>query len=593
MTDTYSDPYKENVGLDESPTRHKETAASLLSPVQKNMWDSNDPMRNPPPLPLSPKMLRSAKSSPSKPHNGSPGRFQLSNVDTSEIEYQVKKLTESQASMKYLLQSIDTSVKTTQLDLESLNERSSNNNTRLKDLLQTVASSAHVETDVTQEKIHEIFSKSFGPVSEKLGKIETMKSEILSKLVEIEDRPSPTEENILSKLIEVKEQIFHAMQNQPSIDDVNRIHESIKGIASGDKSSDITKNQQEIQTLLASIQVSLTKLMNQDIKEILVSHQEQLESRVRSIHETVQASTVQQDQTDISGERLTQLMDTMKQFQDTMNDKLETISKDLVQNEILEHMKTELQTSLNAFRSTVERQLEGVSGNQYTAQAGDLLNEKTVSLGEKLIHLEHLTKNECNTLASSITELKEKSSSIIDESTRIILEKKDLELELKDSRIRELTAKLEELQSKESLQESIGELHSTRGKLESKLERLNEIYDARYNDLKQMTNEYERVSEKFMSLNIEKLQSIMNTTTFANFSNEDTVLSKSAQNGNRVLSTNSYLMNVNACTTPNTKKSYNLNPISSDDQSDVEDDKENQEHSIHESHVLESVTSEQ
>jgi hypothetical protein len=535
------------------------------------MWDSNDPMRNPPPLPLSPQMLRSTKNSPTKASNGSPiGKFHLSPVDTGEIEFQLQKLVESQGSIKGLLQSIDKSVKHTQIDLESLNDRSSNNNSRLKDLLESVASSSDSENQIMQEKIHEIFTKSLEPVTDKLSGIENIKSEIISKLLELHNNLSDKPDKMIQELSAVKDQLSAVASNLSSREDIEQLKEAMQNLNHDEFKGVITGNQEEVKAtlkgLLRAVQDLETGKIIESMKESHKSHKS-LHSKVESI----QGALENTESTHALQEFLTQKLNDLSQCilavqQENSSKDIEDLLNKLDRNTDVETIKKFMSHELSNLIPDLSSHIETVLG-QFLLSNTTLIGEKTFSIEVALQKMNALVESKQDEVLQSIGDVSSNAVSSIAESLKISLEKKDLELSLKDKEITDLKEQISEMQAKSSIQESVLELSLQHTKLTTRLECLKETYSNRYNDLKQLNKEYEEISEKLLKVSTDKLQSIMNASKFSNLPGEEQYRPMKPV-GTRVLSTNSYLMNTNTLLKPRSQKSYQLQSVEANDSSD-------------------------
>jgi chromosome segregation ATPase len=534
------------------------------------MWDSNDPMRNPPPLPLSPQMLRSTKNSPTKASNGSPiGKFHLSPVDAGEIEFQLQKLVESQGSIKGLLQSIDTSVKHTQIDLESLNDRSSNNNSRLKDLLESVASSSDSENQIMQEKIHEIFTKSLEPVTNKLSGIDNIRSEIISKLLELHNNPSEEPDKVIQELSAVKDQLSALASNQSSREDIKQLKEAIKDMNHDELRGVITANQEEVKAtlkgLLRAVEDFDTRKIIESMKESHESH-ESLHSKVESIQEALENTRSTQVLQEFLTQKLNDLSQCMEVQQESSNKNIENLLNKLDRNTDVEPIKKFMSHELSNLIPDLSSHIETVLG-QFLLSNKTLVEEKTSGIEVALQKMKTLVESKQDELLQSIGDVNSNIVSSIGENLKITLEKKDLELSLKDKEIADLKEQISEMQAKLSIQESILELSQQHTKLTTRLECLKETYSNRYNDLKQLNKEYEEISEKLLKVSTDKLQSIMNASKFSNLSGEEQYIPMKPV-GTRVLSTNSYLMNTNTLLKSRSQKSYQLQYVEANDNSD-------------------------
>lgn len=577
--DLNNSPMKEN--LDPStPPRSPLKAGRSGSPIQyKSMWDSGDPSRNPPPLPVSPQMVR---ISPSKNKNLSPnsvGKLQFASIDNSEVEHQLKRIIDSQASLRNIIIGVDTSVKQTQLDLENLVERSSNNNSHLKDLVQNVKSSVSTpdQNILSKEVIQEVMSEALVPLKHNTDSTDALKKDIIKKIDLLDSKVNGEETPASKSLKELKDHIqslsslVHHIKSQNSdytsliktlgeklsnnennftesikalteeskreiLNSISTIGDSIQGFAPKDffdqslkKSNEILKflegqNSTKSETLEAQFHglQSSHKALTKDLKETLNNSQDKHTNHISELITLINSSEEESSRSKLSEESITDKI---------LNSNAE-LSKELQQEFV---------------------KLHDLASNNHEI----ILESLKDDISKKLLALESKTE----TLEKGINDSEESKKHINKE-----IENRDLQIQLKDKEIAELKAQLDERTKKEEINESVIELSQTKAKLESKYDQLVQSYRERYSEFKELSGDYDALQLKLSNLSLEKMKNVLGAATLMKMSNENINSSDKVESpkknvlGSRVLSTNSYLNTNQLQLTP--KKKYEFETTS-------------------------------
>jgi len=578
MSDKESNPSlsKENVDP-HTPPRSPLKVSKTGSPSHKSMWDSGDPNRNPPPLPVSPQMIR---IQPNKNKNLSPnsvGKLQFATLDNSEIEHQLKRIIDAQSNLRNIVIGVDTSVKQTQLDLESLVERSSNNNSHLKDLVSNVKSSVKKESpSVTPEHIHETITKAITPIQEHNDASEQLKRAIVDRLDSLNSKvsdPRNANDEVLKDL-------------KSSVEDLSEKLKGIKFLHT------------EHTSLLKGLEENVSAQLNEN-KKLDVSIKESKESVIESvskIEDTIQTLGFKKFVEDHDSKHdavLKQLEssrsitpDSFKKHIAEVKSSHESLSKNLIDNftsshekhsnhinEIIELMKANQEDSpkLHRFEENLNESLK-----KSHAELSDSLQKLLNKLLTQSVENSKLTESLNTTLNSELRSLLSNIETKTEELTKRLenpskdtqmqkeIENKDLTIQLKDNRIAELESELKELLKAKKLEEDIYKLSETKAKLETSCEHLNQTYTHRYSELKELSNDYDSLQQKLSNISLDKMKNILGSATVMKIANETNSLSEKVESprksvlANRVLSTNSYLNTNHIQLTPNSKKKYDL-----------------------------------
>jgi chromosome segregation ATPase len=477
------------------------------SPSQANkMWDSNDPLRNPPPLPVSPQMLKIKNTNISR--SGSPGKLSFVQSDNIEIDYQLKKVLESQTSLKKIIQGIDNSVKHTQLDLDSLVSRSSNNNSHLKDLLQNVM--AANGSTLTEDKIRTLLNDLEKSVSDNLVSLEKATNTLADSISVMKDEK-------LQGSVELKN---------------DEIHQKLSNLARSieDKSQfdTLSQNIEEQKRVSTAVQEALNESLNL-IKSVSAEVDEKFNSLGIDSH------------FDQSNKNQRELLMELAKLTNNRNNilKLEEIEKAIKSND------EKLLQSQDVQKSVISEKLHETSNNIIASFS------KTIN--------DSFSTNESN-----LSRLQSEISASVEAKYQTEINSKNLELQIKDKKIEELERQLAEQAAKQEISESLVELVTKNAKLETRYESLNEAYARRYKEFQQLYSDHNELITIVSNTNMDKLTTIIGTATISNYAPSTTTSPRKQAVSNRVMSTNSYLNHTNLGT-PKGVKTYDLDPVESDD----------------------------
>lgn len=485
--------YKENV--------------DLLTPTKQNKQQNSgwDPTKHPPPLPLSPQMLRINQSKPS-PNNSIPGKLQLTSgaapIDISELEFQLTKVIDSQASLKNLVMNVSSSVKQTQLELESLVSRSTNNNSHLKDLI------SHVNESFNKKSKEDEF---FNDINKNLNILINHKDEVLDKFKDL------GKNNEISSFLEKQDTLL--------LENFEKLNKEIKS------------NSESIDSNIAEKITSSNELILDYIKKIdlLIKFNELQTTTNTRIEDKLKSLTGIDFQ--LIDKHLSGLTD----------------KNELINNEISK-FKDEHLLKINELNALVSNLNFNEDFNKILNSNNQL--QQINGISEKLNQI--ITKQDTNT-----TDIKHLIETNATNNTELAA--KDEIIKAQELKITELTNKineLSELKAKQDISESITQLEITKAKIEARIESLDEIYAIKYNQFKELFENYDNINRKINELNFEKYKSIYGATKIAsvnpnkafdnnknNDHNGDDNVSRSlplpkntnSEKKSRVLSTNSYL----------------------------------------------------
>lgn len=577
--DLINSPMKEN--LDPStPPRSPLKANRSGSPSQhKSMWDSGDPNRNPPPLPVSPQMIR---ISPNKNKNLSPssvGKLQFAPIDNLDIEHQLKRIIDSQSTLRSIIVSVDTSVKQTQLDLENLVERSSNNNSHLKDLVQNVKSSLNPdEKSVSKdESLLEAISKALAPLREHTERSVATEDQIIQKLDSLE---SNVKNSILSG--SDSEVVWQGFKS------------SLAEIAL--KIDNFKSSSSERANELSSLKETLSKTNEDSAANVNASIEESKASVIETlvkVENTIKGYDLKMHFDDISNrqaEILKQLEGSKLQTTEGLDAQFVSLksSHEMLKKELIETFKgsqdeqskhvTDIVSLVKSLQSnselpkTLEESLSNVTESY--SNIPKIINQEFSKFQETITENHRISETISQKFESDLMEklkafeskadqLKEEltGSNKNKELTDKEIENRDLLIQLKDKEITELKSQLEDAKKKSELKESIIELTQTKTQLESKYELLNQAYSQRYKEFEELSTDYDALQLKLSNLSLDRLRSILGSATIMKISNDNTVHEKNESPrknvlGSRIMSTNSYLNTDQTQLTPKSKKKY-------------------------------------
>lgn len=500
--------------------------------------------KNIPPLPISPQML---KSTISKPINSTSPRQvgKLSfpaYLEVGDVEIQLKKIIDSQASLKSTISLINNAVKQTQMDLGSLIHRSTNNNSRLKDLLENVTTAANNTTGLSEEIVQNIITRALENF-----KI-TQYNDI--KLTQIE-------ESINSKLSSISDE--HNANNEQVISSLSKNLDSHKAYASKNFIEEGFSNVNALSQSLHQAVQSLESELKLEVRRIT----EKLEDpKQDGLHEHI----LKKLETSTTGN-----LDIADKV-DNLTGKLEGISeKSIGSNDnltkVIADLKDKVKNHIESVKTFIER-------DQISQKVGDISEkldhqENTITIEidklsklliESLSIIKELESNK-DSLTDSLqkfqTQLDEQGSFLRDNLIDSALTNKDLELQVKDKEIAELKKRLEDQTKISHTSESIEELLKKRTALEIKMDSLEKSYLKRYEDFRLLASEHQLLNDKINQTNIEKLKSIYASATLFN-KNFEKQQDSYKNSGTRVLSTNSYLNRERLPGSIKTKKTYVL-----------------------------------
>ncbi|CDR41116.1 CYFA0S06e01992g1_1 [Cyberlindnera fabianii] len=545
-----------------TPTRQKNTG--LNSPAQtKNLWDSGDPMRNPPPLPLSPQMLKTASGKNKHASPSSPiGKLQFTAVDTTEIEYQLHRIIDSQSALKSLLQGIDTSVKHTQLDLDNLNQRSANNNSHLKNLLENVPTGSTTSSaDDVQHSIQQLQEA----LNKKMEDFDSIKEEITAALSALSTDNTKRDDTAMLKELGGLKELLSSMpmdQHKDLLDQISRgmkdqydNHSTLKDA--------VSKGHAEVHTSLQDVLKAVEGLSLHDHIKSLRDGQHAVEKSLKDQHALLsdKSSTVALD-------NIVTSLDSLKQELVSARDSVQQKSNN-------DSAAAELITKVEALEETIGRTM-----TEHRAKLKDDVAAKLVEIealhkdtSEKSSGLEKMTREstenmseKLDSVCASLATLSASMETRADEKVTLEVEKMSVQLSLKDKEIAELKAQLEQEKQKSSISSDILELTERKAKLEAKLEGLEDVYKSRYADIKLLAKEHEELTTKLLDFNSDRLKSIAGAAAFTQVTLDESKIEssrykKTGATGNRVLSTNSYLTNRRSTLSPKAPKTYDLSPI--------------------------------
>ncbi|KAH3666431.1 hypothetical protein WICMUC_005699 [Wickerhamomyces mucosus] len=520
------------------------------------LWDSNDPMRNPPPLPLSPQMLR-INNSNSKSGSPTPiGKLQFANSDSSDVEAQLKKILDTQMSLKSFYSSINSSVKQTQLDLENLVDRSSNNNSHLKDLLQSVSTATTTRvttikdhTAVTKEEISEIISSGLVPILKKY--------EELDRIQEFQQKLENFEASLVSKEASLKEGIEDLLSK-------------VSKMPSGKELREIFSEQNKTHSQVTAAFADLKLLSEISTKDWGSKIEASIIKQINVIQEDIQKNNSRlESNTKSNFLSLKVQMEQLVKVHDSLN---ASQAPSLNLPNIVEDIKEQEKVLVEGIRRLEQIILE--SRKSYDASINNFqsVSKKISQIQEKISSTNDETKIEG--LVKSLHSAVENNYLQIQESieTKFIsdeLEKRDLLLQLKDNEIEGLKEKLRLRSEQEELSKDIIDLNKQKYKLELQLESLNEAYFKRLSEFKGLAEEHQNLNKQILESSTEKLKAIYGSTLVLN--NPTTSLDpKKSSSSNRVFSTNSYLGNPKGNSSNKVRKKYQFSEDISEDNSDKE-----------------------
>lgn len=524
-------------GISDKENMKEPSVATPQGSPNGKMWDSNDPMRNPPPLPVSPQMLKIKNTNVSR--STSPGKLAFTQVDNGEVEYQLKRLVESQSSLKKTILNIENSVKTTQIDLENLVSRSTNNNSHLKDLLQNVSGSN--VNSLTEDKIEKVFQDSISPILKDLSNLNESHKELTnksngSKHIEkiIESKSHELNANISKLLSSNQLDSIHEKldSNKDSFENIkDSSNKSLELINSFDKKfNDLNISLDKSNEFENDIQSKLSKIEN--VIELIDSRVNESLNKEDNNREYDNKEIINDDYLKESSKNIIESIS--QNFHDKINDNNNKVAS--------------FQQNLNEQFIKHDSRIESILNN---------INEKFDNTDNKIELISNLINEKFINNENKIDSLKIELISITETEQ---IKSKNLELELKDKEIEELKRKLEEQSSKQEINESINELITKKVQLETRFELLNEAYDKRYKEFQQLYNDHNELITQMSNINIDKLATIVGSATLSKYSSNDINSSPKKQNSKRVLSTNSYLTNVNIGT-PKTVKKYEMDLV--------------------------------
>lgn len=576
ISDTSNSPTKENLDPNLTPPRSPLKTIRTGSPCQnksKSMWDSGDPNRNPPPLPVSPQMIR---INPNKNISASPssvGKLQFATIDNSEVEHQLKRIIDAQANLRSIVVGVDTSVKQTQLDLENLVERSSNNNSHLKDLVSNVKSSVSAEQPtLSEEKVKSIITEALESFGEHTRSFDILQKDVSDRIESLKSNLSEPNESYISLLEELKLSLAELTQQMDQIKSSHHEHSQLltgldkklnsKDIDSGKLHSSIEDSNKSVTEHLVKIENTLSSLGLQGFYEKSLEKQETILSKL----ESRSSDKLDKNINDIksSNESFT------KEISEAISRSKESHTSHLA--EVIS-LVAALQGKLDASAGSHDKVIERVSENHSTISKhlSDEIDKLRYTLKEDSEKFDHSNASFKEEILKKLEELsltfaniqKKMESKGEKESVSKDLENRDLTIQLRDKEILELKSQLEIAAKKNKVQEDIDDLTHRHAKLESKYEQLNDSYVKRFNELKELSGDYDSLQQKITNMNIEKMKTIHGAAAFTRISHDQSPTQRNETPrksvlSNRVLSTNSYLNSNQLNVTPKSKKKYDF-----------------------------------
>lgn len=573
-SDVFNSPTKENLDPNVTPPRSPLKSIRTGSPSQnksKSMWDSGDPNRNPPPLPVSPQMIRinPNKNKPASP--SSVGKLQFATIDNSEVEHQLKRIIDAQANLRSIVVGVDTSVKQTQLDLENLVERSSNNNSHLKDLVSNVkASVSGDQPTLSEEKVKAIIKEALNSINEHTRSFDAAQKDIVAKIDSLKVKLGEPNESYTNLLQEINASVSEMAQEINSIKSSHGEHSQLlTSLDSKFKSRDIDtgKLHSSLEGSNKSVSEHLTKIESIIADLGLQNFYEKSLEKHESILNKLDSNSKDSLDKDISeikslNENFTkEIQESISKAQDGHTNRLAEITT----------LVTALQSKLAGSEENQDKVVNALSENHTTisTQLSEEIEKLKSALNESserfdtssASHKEDILKK-LDELSLSLVDLHTKlETKTEDKSVLKDLENKDLEIQLKDKEIVELKSQLEEAQKKIKIEEDIADITYRKAKLESRYEQLNETYLKRFQEFKELSGDYDSLQQKITNINIEKMKTIHGAAAFSRISydqspTQQTETPRKNVLSTRVLSTNSYLNSNQLNVTPKSKKKY-------------------------------------
>ncbi|CCH43974.1 Laminin subunit beta-4 [Wickerhamomyces ciferrii] len=582
MTDKIEIDNSENQDPNLTPPPRSPTKSLNGSPTSKSMWDSGDPRRNPPPLPASPQMIRiTGNKNKNNLSPNSVGKLQFATIpDNTEIEHQLERIINGQSNLRSLVVGVDTSVKQTQLDLESLVERSSNNNTHLKDLVQNVKSTLPVvgEKSNNNDKVEKLVSDALESIQAQHKKHLEHNGGIIEKLdhlkLKLEDDSQSKNEEFTKEL-------------HTNIDALTKTLELIKSYQ-----SDQLKIVQGLESRLErGPDVNKLNLSIDSLKDTLIDSVNKIETRIQEspVAELVKEGAQRTD--DLSKELKDLKFPSMDQLEKDVKDLKSDNSKivDSLQEKIEEINKLHSVKFAEIQESQKSLNIDTTQFKEFEYSIIKKLTDNSTQSFEKLLEQIQSTHDQMSTnykgIDTSTSFLKEAfqkslenydtkhnelkqhfESKSLSEKESQIQENQKLQLELKDKEISELISKLETEKSKNETQSELLDLTKQKVKVETQLEALNKAYIQRFNEFKELTSDYEEFQSKLSNLNLNKIKNIYGAAAITKLANEQPSPSKANSPrknplSTRVMSTNSYLNTNEGNLTPRSKKKYEFDTL--------------------------------
>ncbi|KAH3676485.1 hypothetical protein WICPIJ_009089 [Wickerhamomyces pijperi] len=530
-----------------TPTRsHEVTNPSLspLHPATRNHSNINSPdhSKYPQPLPISPQMLKSSILKPL--HPGSPkqvGKLPRSpSMEALDVEIQLKKILDSQSSLKSTVTLMNSSVKQTQIDLESLVQRSTNNNSHLKDLLQNVTTAANKAIGITEETLQSIITKATYDLLGALlkdEKADTLHESILSKLDSIVLNSKAESKEIASLLAKTLDELSHDKSTESALISLSEQIQSLQQQYTS-LNEQIESQSKEIRALLEESKSNVSDDVFLKKLEIVESHSSTMTDGFSKMHSLIEKEL---KGSSVSSEQVMVLLFKLENVLIQQGDSIRL----LADKESVSNAANDLKADLDGKSQQV---LDGIQKLSLEFQESISLMNMNDSVKDLLDA--HKTDIQCqlnNTLETLGNEF----------SKRMITEK-ELEIKLRDQEIAQLKKRLEDQEEKIQLSESIKELTRREVALEIKIEALENSYTAKYKELKDLAEEHHALNEKINQINKDKLKTMIASASVLVQSGPDRPESTTKSSGPRVFSTNSYLNNDKLLNTTKTKKSYNL-----------------------------------